>query len=321
MLIYSFFKGEFKMENKNKGKECSHSHNHSHEHNHSHGHSHMHNHSSSSKNIKIAFLLNFTFSIIEIFGGILTNSSAILSDAIHDLGDSLSLGLAMVFEKKSEKNANKVFTYGYKRLSVISAIINILVLAIGTVLVLRESIERLLSPQPIVAEGMLFLAIIGVLINGISVFRMKSSIKISEKAVMLHLLEDLFGWIAVFIVSIVVMFTDFYILDPILSLIICFIMIRNIYYGIKSLYKIIMQAIPEGIEISKIENEIFDKIDGISIESFRVWSLDGESNVASLNILTNDISSVKNIFSIKDEVKHILSNHNIEDVTVEISSR
>ena len=311
------------MENKNKGKECSHNHSHSHGHSHSHsnGHGHMHNHSTSAKNIKVAFLLNFTFSIIEIFGGIITNSSAILSDAIHDLGDSLSLGLAMIFEKQSEKNPNKIFTYGYKRLSVISAIINILVLAIGTVLVLRESIERLFSPQPIVAEGMLFLAIIGVVINGVSVFRMKSSIKISEKAVMLHLLEDLFGWIAVFIVSIAVMFTDFYILDPILSLIICFIMIRNIYYGIKSLYKIIMQATPEGVEISKIENEIFDKIDGISIESFRVWSLDGESNVASLNILTNDISSIKDIFSIKDEVKHILSNHNIEDVTVEISSR
>ena len=311
------------MENKNKGKECSHNHSHGHSHSHSHsnGHGHMHNHSTSAKNIKVAFLLNFTFSIIEIFGGILTNSSAILSDAIHDLGDSLSLGLAMIFEKQSEKNPNKIFTYGYKRLSVISAIINILVLAIGTVLVLRESIERLFSPQPIVAEGMLFLAIIGVVINGVSVFRMKSSIKISEKAVMLHLLEDLFGWIAVFIVSIAVMFTDFYILDPILSLIICFIMIRNIYYGIKSLYKIIMQATPEGVEVSKIENEIFDKIDGISIESFRVWSLDGESNVASLNILTNDISSIKDIFSIKDEVKHILANNNIEDVTVEISSR
>ena len=311
------------MKNKNKGKECSHNHNHSHGHSHSHsnGHGHMHNHSTSAKNIKVAFLLNFTFSIIEIFGGIITNSSAILSDAIHDLGDSLSLGLAMIFEKQSEKNPNKIFTYGYKRLSVISAIINILVLAIGTVLVLRESIERLFSPQPIVAEGMLFLAIIGVVINGVSVFRMKSSIKISEKAVMLHLLEDLFGWIAVFIVSIAVMFTDFYILDPILSLIICFIMIRNIYYGIKSLYKIIMQATPEGVEVSKIENEIFDKIDGISIESFRVWSLDGESNVASLNILTNDISSIKDIFSIKDEVKHILANNNIEDVTVEISSR
>lgn len=297
------------MENKNTNKE------------HSHSHGHGHNHSASVKNIKIAFLLNFTFSIIEIFGGILTNSSAILSDAIHDLGDSLSLGLAMVFEKKSEKNPNKVFTYGYKRLSVISAIINIVVLAIGTVLVLREAIERLFSPQPIVAEGMLFLSIIGVLVNGISVFRMKSSIKISEKAVMLHLLEDLFGWIAVFAVSIVVMFTDFYILDPILSLIICFIMIRNIYYGVKSLYKIIMQATPENIEISKIENEILDKVEGISIRSFRVWSLDGESNVASMNIITNDTSSVNNMFLIKDEIKHILLHNNIEDVTIEISSR
>lgn len=284
-----------------------------------HEHSHSHNHSASMKNIKIAFLLNFTFAIIEIFGGILTNSSAILSDAIHDLGDSVSLGLAMVFEKRAGRNANKTFTFGFKRLSVISAMINIVVLSVGTVLVAKEALVRLFSPQPIVAEGMFALALLGIAVNGISVLRMKSSIKISEKAVMLHLLEDLFGWIAVLVVSIVVMFTDFYLLDPILSLLICGIMIRNIYYSTKSLYKIVMQAAPEGLDVESLEKEILSEVAGITIEAFRVWSLDGESNVASLKLIMSEESTVETMESAKHRVKHILEDHHIEDVTVEVS--
>lgn len=297
---------------------CCEGHNHKHGHNHSHGH-HHHHHSTSVKNIKIAFLLNFFFSIFEIIGGVLTNSSAILSDAIHDFGDSLSLGLALIFEKKSNKEADKVFTYGYKRLSVISAIINILVLSVGTLIVLKESIERLLSPQPIVAKGMLLFAIIGIAINGLSVLRMKSSVKISEKAVMLHLLEDLFGWIAVLVVSIVVLFTDLYILDPILSLVICFIMLRNIYYNVISIYKIIMQAIPDNIDISEIEDEISNKLNNVNIKTLKIWSLDGESNIASLVISLENIETMQDSIDVKNQLKEILLNHNIIESTIEIS--
>ena len=292
-------------------------HNHKHGHNHSHGH-HHHHHSTSVKNIKTAFLLNFFFSIFEIIGGILTNSSAILSDAIHDFGDSLSLGLALIFEKKSNKEADKVFTYGYKRLSVISAIINILVLSIGTLVVLKESIERLLSPQPIVAKGMLLFAILGIAINGLSVLRMKSSVKISEKAVMLHLLEDLFGWIAVLVVSIVVLFTDLYILDPILSLIICFIMLRNIYYNIISIYKIIMQAIPDNINISDIENEISNKLNTVDVKTLKIWSLDGESSIASVVISIEHLNTTQDVTNIKKQLKEILLNYNVIESTIEI---
>lgn len=317
-------------ENKNCHEEHSHSHehkeentcckghNHKHGHSHSHGHHHHHHHSTSVKNIKIAFFLNFFFSIFEIIGGILTNSSAILSDAIHDFGDSLSLGLALIFEKKSNKEADEVFTYGYKRLSVISAIINILVLSIGTLVVLKESIERLLSPQPIVAKGMLLFAILGIAINGLSVLRMKSSVKISEKAVMLHLLEDLFGWIAVLVVSIVVLFTDLYILDPILSLIICFIMLRNIYYNIISIYKIIMQAIPDNINISDIENEISNKLNNVDVKTLKIWSLDGESSIASVVISIENLNTTQDATNIKKQLKEILLNYNVIESTIEI---
>lgn len=289
-----------------------------HEHKHSHK-GHHHSHSTNRENIKVAFLLNLMFSIIEVFGGLLTNSSAILSDAIHDFGDSLSLGLAMIFDKKSKKKANNDYTYGYKRLSVISAIINLLVLSIGTVFVFKEAIERLLAPQVVMANGMFALAILGIIINGISVLRMKGSSKISEKAVMLHLLEDLFGWIAVFVVSIVLLFTEFYILDPILSLIICFIMIRNIIYNLKSLYKIIMQSTPEDINIDDIKKELLSIIKDCSIEEIRIWSLDGDSHIASLKISLKEDISIKGTEEMKLEIISILNNYNVIDTTIEFS--
>lgn len=293
---------------------CNHSHNHSLSHNHNH-----HHHSTSFKNIKIAFLLNFIFSLIEIVGGLLTNSSAILSDAIHDLGDSLSLGLALLFEKKSAKEPNDKFPYGYKRLSAISALINTIVLSLGTVFVFKESITRILNPQPVIAEGMLFLAIFGVIINGASVLKMKNGIKISEKAVMLHLLEDLFGWLAVLIVSIVVAFTDFYVLDPILSLIICFIMFRNIYYNTKTLYNLIMQGTPENINIKEIKEHLSKEYPIQKVSSLKIWSLDGESNIATISITIDKNIDTSNTNKIKQSIRNYFKDYNISDITIEIS--
>lgn len=298
--------------NENNGS-CNHSHDHKHHTHHCH-----HHHSASFKNIRVAFLLNFIFSMIEIVGGLLTNSSAILSDAIHDLGDSLSLALAMIFEKKSNKEPNNKFSYGYKRLSVVSALINIIVLSIGTIFVFKESIERILNPQPVVAEGMLLLAIFGVIINGLSVLKMKNSSKISEKAVMLHLLEDLFGWLAVLVVSIVVAFTDFYVLDPILSLIICFIMFKNIYYNTKTIYSIIMQGTPENIDIDKIKKHLMQELPIKEISSLKIWSLDGENHVGTISITINDTVDCSEVDNIKKSIKNYLKEYNISDLTIEI---
>lgn len=300
-----------KNSNENHGS-CNHSHSHNH-HNHSH-----HHHSASFKNIRVAFLLNFIFSIIEIVGGLLTNSSAILSDAIHDLGDSLSLALAMIFEKKSNKEPNNKFPYGYKRLSVVSALINIIVLSIGTIFVFKESIERILNPQPVLAEGMLLLATFGVIINGLSVLKMKNGIKISEKAVMLHLLEDLFGWLAVLVVSIVVAFTDFYILDPILSLIICFIMFKNIYYNTKTIYSIIMQGTPENIDIEDIKKHLMQELPIKEISSLKIWSLDGENHVGTISIIIDDTIKHSKVDTIKKSIRNYLKEYNISDLTIEI---
>jgi len=170
-----------------------------HEHDHSHG---------SGKNLAWAFLLNISFCVIELIGGLLTNSIAILSDALHDFGDSISLGLAWYFQKISKRKPDSRYTYGYKRFSTLSALVNCLVLLTGSGFILYESIKRILNPIESNAQGMFVLAVVGVLVNGAAVVRLKKGDSLNEKVVSLHLLEDVLGWVAVLIGSIVMMFVD-----------------------------------------------------------------------------------------------------------------
>jgi cobalt-zinc-cadmium efflux system protein len=205
------------------------------------------------------------------------------------------------------------------RLSVISTIVNIVVLSVGTIFVFKEAITSLLSPEPVMANGMFVFAIFGIIINGISVLRMKISVKISWKTVMLYLLEDLFGWIAVLLVSIVMMFINLYILDPILLMIICVIMARNIYYNISSIYKIIMQATPINIDTAHIRDGISEIVkETLSIRMLNIWTLDGESNIATVQLKANKEVEHASLYNFTDEIKLFLSDNNISDSTVEI---
>lgn len=262
-----------------------------------HSHSHSHSHNGTSKNILIACILNFSFSIFELIGGILTGSSAILSDAIHDFGDSLSLFLSLVLQFFTKKAPTKKYTYGFSRLSVIGAIINIIVLSFGTIFIIITAINKLINPTSVVASGMFFMSIFGILVNLISVIRMHGSINILDKSVALHLLEDLLGWIAVAIVSIVIYFTDFYFLDPILSLIISIILIKNIYTTLKDIINIIMQALPNDTLYSDIQKIVLENNNIINVNKLNIWTLDGENHIATMSVNISDdidISLLKN---------------------------
>jgi cobalt-zinc-cadmium efflux system protein len=280
----------------------------------SHKHNHTHQHTSS--NIGVAFLLNFGFSIIEFIGGVLTNSTAILSDAVHDLGDSLALALSYFTEKLSKKEKTTKYPYGFKRLSVIGAIVNIVILSLGTYYVFSEAYHSILSPEEVNSIGMFWIAILGILVNGAAVFKMRGSKKILDKTVVLHLLEDLLGWVAVLIVSVVIYYTSLYILDPVLSIIIGLIIVKNIWSNIVQVYNIIMQAIPDEALCEELKHHIIE-VDGvIDIEEFKLWSLDGEEYVAALTIVS-DIDEDSNI--IKSKVKLILNEHKIIQSTIEIN--
>jgi cobalt-zinc-cadmium efflux system protein len=215
-----------------------------------------HDHHHHTGNIRAAFFLNLFFTIIEIVGGIFTNSVAILSDALHDLGDSISLGLSWYFQKLSQKKRDHRFTFGYKRFSIFGAIINSIVLVIGSLFIIIESFPRLLNPQQPNAEGMILLSILGILVNGAAFLKLKKGTSLNEKVVSLHLLEDVLGWVAVLIASIVMMYFDVPILDPLLSLLIAAYILFNVFKNLKSALKIILQAIPSNIDLGKIENKV-----------------------------------------------------------------
>ncbi|MBW8050409.1 MAG: cation transporter [Cytophagales bacterium] len=272
----------------------------------------------STGNIKVAFFLNLCFTIIEIFGGIWTNSIAILSDALHDLGDSFSLGLAWYLERFSAKKASKNFTFGYRRFSLLGALINGLILVGGSLYILSKAIPRIINPEPSYAEGMFFFALGGIIVNGLAVLRLKGGKTLNERVITWHLLEDVLGWAAILIVSIVLMFKEIYILDPILSILITLYVLYNGLKYLKKTLFVFLQGTPEQINISEIENKIITIDDVQSVHHTQTWSLDGEQHVLTTHVVIKENISQKDIIMIKEKVKSLVSHLNIQHVTLEV---
>ena len=207
-------------------------------------HQHNHGHHHSSENIKTAFFLNLFFTIIEFIGGIYTNSLAITSDAIHDLGDSISLGMAWYFQNLSNKKPTKTYSYGFKRFSLLGAIINSVILLVGSIFIILEAIPRILSPEHSDAKGMMWFAVLGIIVNGAAVLKLRKGTSINERVVSLHMIEDVLGWVAVLIASIIMQFWDIPILDPILSLLIALFILYNVFKNGRESVRIILQGTP-----------------------------------------------------------------------------
>ena len=281
---------------------------------------HSHNHSSenASKNIGIAFFLNIFFAVFELIGGFYTNSIAIISDAAHDFGDSISLAVSWYLQKISQQKGDKFYSYGYKRFSLLGAVVVSIVLIISSIFIIQESIDRLINPQDANAGGMLLFAIFGILANGIAVLRLKKGTTLNEKAVFLHLLEDVMGWIAVLVVSIVMMFVDFPILDPILSLAITIWVLSNVYKNLKSIIKVVLQEVPQNINLAELESRILNKEFVKSLHDVHLWSLDGEKNIMSIHIVVDNQTSKVQLFELKSDIKKIANDFGIQHLTVEI---
>ncbi len=280
-----------------------------------HEHHHYHH---GSKNLKLAFALNSVFTVIEIIGGLLTNSMAILSDALHDMGDSLAIGLALYFERLARRKRDQRFSYGYKRVSLLSALINAIILLVGSVIIITESIPRLMNPEAVNETGMLILAVIGVLVNGFAVFRLKSEASSNQKVVRLHLLEDVLGWFAILIGSLIMMFFGLPIIDPLLSLAIAAYILWNVFKNLREFIRIFLQGIPRGIDLDKISKKIVN-ISGVrSVHDVHIWSMDGTYDVFSAHIVVEDDIGQKKIMAIKNEVKKLLKEFEIDHETIEI---
>ena len=255
-------------------------------------HDHSHSHGSNNR-IGWAFFLNVTFTIIEFIGGILTNSTAIMADAVHDLGDSLSIGFAWFLSKVSEKGSNSEFTYGYRRLSLFGALINGLVLIIGSVWVLTEAIPKLLQPEMPIVEGMIALAVFGVLVNGFAAYKLSKGKTLNERVLNWHLLEDVLGWVAVLIVSIVLLFVDWPILDPALSILFTLYILINVAKNLWHTIRLFLQAIPDK-ELSKsVYKTLIELKEVDSIHHLHLWSLDGEHHVLTAHLALQEALSTQ----------------------------
>lgn len=280
------------------------------------GHNHSHNHSHSEGNIKVAFFLNLSFTIIEIIGGLYTNSLAILSDALHDLGDSLSLGLSWYFQNISKKGRTPQFSFGFKRFSLLGAIVNSIVLVVGAVIVLSHALPQLWNPQKTDAEGMLYLAILGVVVNGLAVFKLRKGKSLNEKVVSLHLLEDVLGWVAVLIGSLIMMYFDAPIIDPLLSVLITVYVLFNVYKNLKESLLIILQGTPTELNIDSIQKEI-ESIEKVkNVHDCHIWSLDGENHVLTTHIVVNKDYSLTQLHPLKTEVLNRIKTLNINHSTI-----
>ena len=259
------------------------------------------------KNILLAFILNISFSIFEFFGGLFTNSVAILSDSIHDLGDAFSIGVSYFMEKKSKKKANNKYTYGYIRYSVLGSVITTTILLVGSVLVIIGAIQRLFKPVEVNYQGMIIFAIIGVVLNSLAAFVTREGDSLNQKSVNLHMLEDVLGWIVVLIGAIVMNFTDIKMLDSIMSIGVALFILINALKNLKTVVDIFLVKTPSDIDIDELKEHLLEIKDVDDIHHIHVWSIDGYNNYATMHIVTK----AKDTKKVKEEIREELEEHNI----------
>jgi cobalt-zinc-cadmium efflux system protein len=284
-----------------------------------HDHHHAHGDHSTSK-IRIAFFINLGFSVIELIGGLYTNSMAILSDALHDLGDSMSLGVSWYFQKVARKGRDREFSYGYRRFSVLGAVINSLVLVVGSILILTEAIPRLFNPATPDAQGMIYLAIGGILANGLAAYKLHGGHSLNERAVYLHLLEDVLGWVATLIAALIMLYQDWPIVDSLLAIFISLFILFNVYKNLKKALKIILQGTPEEINPKRIDELLRAIPKVISTHDCHIWSMDGQYHILSIHLVVEKYNELQELSEIKQKAKDLLKKEHIDHATIEFET-
>lgn len=276
-----------------------------------------HHHHHAEDNLRLAFFLNLAFTIVEIVGGLYTNSLAILSDAIHDLGDSLSLGMSWYFQRLSTKGRTKTFSYGYKRFSLLGAIINAVVLLAGSIIILTHAIPQLWQPQAADAKGMLYLAILGVVVNGAAVLKLRKGKSINERVVSLHLLEDVLGWLAVLIGSVIMLYVEAPFIDPLLAILISGFVIYNALKHLKRSFLIILQGTPANVDVEELRIKLKGIEEVVDIHDCHSWSMDGQYNILTLHLVLDKDYTLSTQAEIKKHVQQLLKGESINHVTIE----
>ena len=268
------------------------------------------------KNILIAFILNLVFSIFEFIGGTVTGSVAIISDAVHDIGDAASIGISYFLERKSKKEPDEIYTYGYTRFSVMGSLITTVILLFGSVAVTYNAVVRIFNPVAIDYSGMILFAVIGTVVNLFAAMVTKDGHSLNQKAVNLHMIEDVLGWVVVLIGAFVMRFTDWAILDPIMSIGVSVFIFINAIKNLKKIENLFLEKIPSDLSIHEIKHSIC-KIDGVlGVHHIHIWSMDGHNNYATMHIVADD-----EIGGIKENIRNELKKFNIVHVTLEFENK
>lgn len=268
------------------------------------------------KKILVAFILNLAFSIFELVGGILTGSVAIISDSVHDIFDAVSIGVSYFLEKKSKRQPDKIYTYGYARFSVLGGMITTALLLLSSVAVIANAVCRIIMPVRINYNGMIIFAVFGVLVNFLAAYLTRKGDSVNQKAVSLHMLEDLLGWIVVLVGAVVMKFTDLAIIDPLMSIGVAIFILINAAKGLREILELFLEKVPHGIDIDEI-TEHLSELDGVlDVHHIHIWSTDGQRNYATMHIVADG-----DTHNVKESVRHELREHGINHVTIELEEK
>jgi len=268
------------------------------------------------KSILIAFILNLAFSVFEFIGGIYTGSIAIISDAVHDIGDSASIGAAYFLEKKSKKQPDLNYTYGYARYSIIGSTVTTLILLSGSVMMIFNAFHRIIEPTEIKYNSMIIFSVIGALVNFCAAFFTRKGKSLNQRSVNLHMLEDVLGWTVILAGAVIMRLTDFVFIDPIMSICVSLFIFINALKNMKEILYLFLEKTPRDIDINEIKKHLLELDDVIDIHHIHIWSIDGQKNCATMHIVTNLISH-----RIKENVREKLQEYGISHVTLELEEK
>ena len=265
----------------------------------------------------VAFFLNLSYAIVEFIAGGIFGSSAVLADSVHDLGDAIAIGISAFLETISNREEDRQYTLGYKRFSLLGALVTVVILITGSILVILENITKLFNPQPVNDEGILWLGIIAVSINLLASLVVRKGKTKNESILSLHFLEDTLGWLAVILMAIILRFTDWYILDSLLSLVISIFILTKVLPRFWSALKIFLEAVPEGAEAGNLEKDLETLTNVKSVNQLSIWSMDGLENNAIIHLCLEDWEK---IMETKEAVRQFLEERGMQNITIEVDT-
>ena len=272
---------------------------------------------SSKTSIWLAFFLNLSYAIVEFIAGGIFGSSAVLADSVHDLGDAIAIGISALLETISNREEDRQYTLGYKRFSLLGAMLTAVILMIGSVLVILENVTKIVHPQPVNEEGILWLGIIAVAINVLASLVVRKGKTKNESILSLHFLEDTLGWLAVILMAIILRFTDWYILDPLLSLVISIFILTKALPRFWSALKIFLDAVPEGVDIKQVKNDLEQLDHVVSVNPLNLWTMDGLEKNAIVHVCLEEIEHIEYC---KESIRNLLKDYDFQNVTIEVDA-